>query len=164
MLVGYFFFNPLPYLSFTPPLNLKAQFSANWKSLFFSPSSLIYGGYGVGAKCTTHRPFPYALKSLSYPPPLPISSHSFSGRKEPFPLCDLQNILHRGNCPHPDLAPLLVSLVLFCSFLGALFLGGVWVIEQPWAFGDLNCFFFFSFLFIKTLNIQFQKTKNGTFH
>lgn len=73
MLVGYFFFfNPLPYLSFTPPLNLKAQFSANWKSLFLSPSSLIYGGYGVGAKCTTHRPVPYALKSLSYPPPFPF--------------------------------------------------------------------------------------------
>lgn len=32
--------------------------------------------------------------------------------------------------------PPLVSLVL-CSLLGALFLGGLWVIEQPWAFGDL---------------------------
>lgn len=108
-------------------------------------------------------PLSLCIKIPQLPSPLPISSHSFSGRKEPFPLCDPQNILHRGNCPHPDLAPLLVSLVLFCSFLGALFLGGVWVIEQPWAFGDLNCFFF-SFLFIKTLNIQFQKTKNGTFH
>lgn len=173
MLVDFFFFNPFPYLLLTPPLNLKALYSANWKSSLFSLpfSYLIYGACGVGEKCPTHWPLPfpfsfpspypfsYALKSftLFY---LPISFHSFSGKKEPFPPWPSEHTA-QGKLPRPHMSPLLflLSSLLFC-----------WCSFSWWGVGDrtamgfwgpLTVFFFFPF--IETLNIQFQKTKNCTF-
>lgn len=137
MLVDFFFF--LILICLLLPLNLKALFNATgnlYPSL--SPFPYILRLWGRRQVHNPPLPFPLCIK-IPYlpPPPPPISSHSFSGKKEPFPLCGPENILHRGNSPHLDLAPLLVSLVLFCALPGALFLGGVWVIDQPWAFGDL---------------------------
>lgn len=93
-----------------------------------------------------HSPLPLYLciKIPYYLSSPPISFQSFSGKKMSlFLSMTLRAYTAQGKLPPWDLALLLVSLVLFSSFLGALFLGGVWVIEQPWAFGDLNCFCFF---------------------
>lgn len=95
-------------------------------------------------------PFPMHQNSLFTSLP-PISSHSstFSDKEEPFALCDPQSTLHRGISPSRRgstlgfSCPPLLFLVLF-------FLGGVWVIEQPWAFGDLLTIYFSSFIYKNT--------------
>ena len=135
-----FFFNPFPYLPWTPSLNLKVLYSANWKSSFSSHPFpyLIYGACGVGEKCPTHWPFPRLLcVKIPYLPfsTCPFLFTHFLAKRSLF-LPDPKSILHKGSCPVWTCPHSCFSCPL-CSFAGALFLGGAWLIEQPWAFGDL---------------------------
>lgn len=128
MLVDFFFFNPFPYLLLTPPLNLKALYSANWKSSLFSLpfSYLIYGAGGVGEKCPTHWPLPLPLLlciKILYPF-LPF--HFFSllfWQKGAFSSLTLRTYC-TGEAAPPAHVPTLVSLVLSALLLVLFFLVG----------------------------------------
>lgn len=147
LVVFFFFFSPFSYLPLTPPLNLKALFSANWKSSSFSlPFRYIWRLWG---RRKVHNPLASPLPLSIKIPYLPFSVFPFSptpflAKKSLF-LSDHESILHRGNCPHLDPARswfLLFSLFFcWCSF-------SWWGVGNRTAMGFLgtfNCLFFFFF-------------------